>query len=157
MLSSALKFINRTLKEETEMKIANLKVGTRMGIGFAIILVLSVVSTVIGISNLRQVAMATEHMMEMPLVKERLVSDWSVFTTSAIVRTALIVKSTDGSLATTFAEDIDASVKKTSDIQKLLEPLLTSDAEKELYKSIKILREKYQQAKVLAIDRKSVV
>ncbi|SFB24855.1 methyl-accepting chemotaxis protein [Collimonas sp. OK607] len=136
------------------MKIANLKVGTRMGIGFAIVLALSVVSTVIGISNLRQVAMATEQMMEKPLVKERLVSDWGVLTTSAIVRTSFIVKSTDGSLATTFAEDIDASVKKGSELQKTLEPLLTSDAEKELYKSIKVLREKYQQSKVLAMKAK---
>jgi methyl-accepting chemotaxis protein len=146
--------MNRTLTEEIEMKIANLKVGTRMGIGFAIILALSVVSTVIGISNLRQVAMATQQMMEKPLVKERLVSDWGVLTTSAIVRTSLIVKSTDGSLATTFAEDIDASVKKGGELQKTLEPLLISDAEKELFKSIMGLREKYQQAKVLAMKAK---
>lgn len=136
------------------MKIANLRVGTRMGIGFATILALSVVSTVIGISNLHQVAMATQQMTAEPLVKERLVSDWNVLTTSAIVRTSFIVKSADGSLATTFAEDIDTGVKQGSELQKALEPLLTSDAEKEIFKSIKILREKYQNAKVLAMKAK---
>ena len=136
------------------MKIANLKVGTRMGMGFAIILALSVVSTVIGVYNLHQVAMATEQMMAEPLVKERLVSDWSVLTTSAIVRTSFIVKSADESLAKTFAEDIDISVKKGSELQNALEPLLTSDAEKEIFKSIKTLREKYQRDKVLAMKAK---
>jgi methyl-accepting chemotaxis protein len=140
--------------EEIEMKIVNLKVGTRMGIGFAIVLSLSVVSIATGIWNLRQVAMETQRMMESPLAKERIVSDWTVLTNAAIARTSFIVKSTDETLATTFAEDIDASAKKGSEIQNSLEPLLTSDLEKEKYALIKTLREKYQQSKVAAMKAK---
>src|SRR5665647_545380 len=136
------------------MKIANLKVGTRLGIGFAIVLVLSIISTATGIWNMRQVAVATQQMMETPLAKERIVSDWYVLINSAIVRTSFIVKSTDESLATTFAEDIAASTKQGTGIQNSLEPLLASDAEKEMYKGIKTLRAKYQQAKESAMKAK---
>src|SRR5665647_631817 len=136
------------------MKIANLKVGTRLGIGFAIVLALSIISTATGIWNMRQVAVATQQMMETPLAKERIVSDWYVLINSAIVRTSFIVKSTDESLATTFAEDIAASTKKGTGIQNSLEPLLASDAEKEMYKGIKTLRAKYQQAKESAMKAK---
>ena len=136
------------------MKIVNLKVGTRLGIGFAIVLALSVISTAIGIWNMRQVAVATQQMMETPLAKERIVSDWYVLIATAVVRTSFIVKSTDEALATTFAEDIAAGTKKGTGIQNSLEPLLTSDAEKEMYKVIKALRAKYQQAKELAMKAK---
>jgi methyl-accepting chemotaxis protein len=136
------------------MKIVNLKIGTRLGIGFAIVLSLSIILTATGIWNMRQVAVATQQMMEKPLAKERIVADWYVLIDSAVVRTSLIAKSTDESLATTFAEDIDASVKKGTGIQNSLEPLLTSDAEKEMYKVIKTLRAKYQQAKVSVMKAK---
>ena len=136
------------------MKIVNLKIGTRLGIGFAIVLFLAVISTAIGIWNMRQVAVATQQMMEKPLVKERMVSDWYVLINSAIVRTSFIAKSTDETLATTFAEDIDASAKKGAGIQNSLEPLLTSDAEKEMYKAIKTLRAKYQETKFSAMKAK---
>ena len=136
------------------MKIVNLKIGTRLGIGFAIVLALSVISTAIGIWNMRQVAVATQQMMETPLAKERIVSDWYVLIATAVVRTSFIVKSTDEALATTFAEDIAASVKTGTGLQNSLEPLLTSDAEKEMYTVIKALRAKYQQAKESAMKAK---
>jgi methyl-accepting chemotaxis protein len=57
------------------MKIVNLKVSTRLGIRFATVLSLSVISTTIGKWNMRQVAVATQQMMETPLAKERMVAE----------------------------------------------------------------------------------
>jgi methyl-accepting chemotaxis protein len=136
------------------MKMVNLKIGTRLGIGFAIVLSLAVILTVTGIWNMRQVAVATQEMMEKPLAKERMVSDWYVLITAGIVRTSFIVKSADESLAATFAADIDAGAKKGAGIQSALGPLLTSDAEKEMYELIKAFRVKYQQAKTSVMKAK---
>lgn len=58
------------------MKISDLKIATRLGIGFAAVLAISAVITVIGIWKLRQVAQATERMMQQPLAEERIASDW---------------------------------------------------------------------------------
>ncbi|NMM10090.1 MAG: HAMP domain-containing protein, partial [Polaromonas sp.] len=136
------------------MKIVNLKVATRLGIGFAIVLALSSISIGTGIWNMRQIAAATQQMMETPLAKERMASDWYALIVTAVVRTSFIVKSTDETLAKTFADDISASVKTAAEIQNSLDPLLTSDAEKEVIKVIKASRGKYQQAKEAAMKAK---
>src|SRR5476649_999389 len=99
------------------MKLADLKIGTRMAIGFATVLTISAVITVIGIWNLRQVALATEQIMEQPLAKERIAADWYLLITAAIVRTELIVKSTDNTLASTFANDIKSGLEKSAVLQ----------------------------------------
>src|SRR5271165_3639488 len=129
------------------MKLASLRVGTRMGIGFAIVLFIAVVATAIGIWNLRQVAMATQQMLDKPLAKERIVSDWYQLINEGIVRTSVIVKSADDSLGTSFAADIDATAVKATAMQNSLEPMLTSNEEKEAFQEIKTIRSKFLQAK----------
>lgn len=94
------------------MKIENLKVGTRLGIGFAVVLVMAVISTAIAIWNLRQVATATQRMMETPLTKERTVSDWYRNISSAIIRTSFIIESNDNTLSEKFSADIAAGARK---------------------------------------------
>ncbi len=100
---------------------------------------------------MRKVAVATQQMMETPLAKERIVSDWTVLIASAVVRTSFIVKSSDESLSVTFADDITASASKGAALQNSLEPLLSSDEEKQAYKLIRAVRVKYQQAKDAAM------
>ncbi|WP_081768768.1 methyl-accepting chemotaxis protein [Herbaspirillum sp. RV1423] len=134
------------------MKIANLKVGTRLGIGFAIVLALAIVSTAIGIWNMRQVAMATQRMMAAPLAKERTVSDWYFNISAAVIRTSFIIESNDNTLPDKFAADIAAGAKKAAAIQNTFE--LTSDRERAMYAGIKTYREKFQVAKNAAMKAK---
>lgn len=141
-----------TLKKNRDMKIANLKVGTRLGIGFAVVLVLATVSTAIGIWNMRQVAVATQRMMATPLAKERTVSDWYHNISAAVIRTSFIIESEDNSLSAKFAADIAAGAKKASAIQNNFE--LTSDREKAMYEKIKMYREQFQVAKNAAMVAK---
>src|SRR5471030_716122 len=136
---------------DTNMKISDLKIGTRMGIGFAAVLAISAVITVTGILNLRQVALATEQMMKQPLAKERIAADWYLLITAAIVRTELIVKSADNTLAPAFANDIKAGLEKSAALQDSLEPLLTSDEEKQAYRDVTSVRARFVQAKNEAV------
>jgi methyl-accepting chemotaxis protein len=130
------------------------RIGTRLAAAFAIVLLLSVISTSYSLVTARNAAEATRHMTEQPLVKERLVSDWFVLTNSAIVRTSMIAKSTDETLATVFAAPIADSVVKGSAILKQIEPLLSSEAEKSLMKEIVAERARYQGAKVEVMNAK---
>ena len=84
----------------------NVRIGSRLTIGFAIVLVLSILSTGYAMLAARDNASATERMMANPLAKERMMSDWYVMTYSAIVRTSLIARSSDETLSTTFAAAI---------------------------------------------------
>ncbi|MDB5776894.1 MAG: hypothetical protein JWP38_3027 [Herbaspirillum sp.] len=138
------------------MKIINLKIGTRLLLGFAIVLSLSAVSIAAGIWNMHRIADATRQMMEKPLAKERMVSDWYGLTSEAVTMTSFIVKSTDTTLAATFADHIAAGVKQAVAIRSALPPLLSSDLEKQMFNvQIKTVMERYQKAKAAAVKAKS--
>ncbi|MBB3179162.1 methyl-accepting chemotaxis protein [Variovorax sp. Sphag1AA] len=125
----------------------NVRIGTRLAIGFGIVLALTILSSAFSLVTARSNAEATRRMMESPLAKERLISDWYVLTYSAIARTSMIAKTTDETLPVTFADVISDSVKKGSETMAKVEALLVVDAEKAMFKSIVELRAKYQAAK----------
>jgi methyl-accepting chemotaxis protein len=127
--------------------LSNLRIGTRLALAFAIVLGLTVISTGVALVSARSNAEATRLMMQSPLAKERLISDWYVLTYAAIARTSMIARTTDETLPVTFADVIAESVKKGSETMAKVEPLLFTDEEKATYKSIVQLRAKYQSAK----------
>jgi methyl-accepting chemotaxis protein len=130
------------------MALKNLRIGSRLGMGFAAILVLSLAGTGSALYTARTSAAATQQMMELPLAKERLVADWYVMTYSAIARTSMIARSSDDTLATVFAKPIADSVTSATAAVKEVEARLTSEEEKEAFKSVVAKRKKYQDAKV---------
>jgi methyl-accepting chemotaxis protein len=133
---------------------SDIRIGSRLAISFAVVLILSIVSTAYAIMAARETAQATERMMAEPLAKERLMSDWYGNTYAAIARTALIARSTDTTLSSTFAPTISDSVKRTSDLIKKLEPLLVSPEELATMKSIQGQRGAYQTAKDKVMNAK---
>src|SRR3954463_821357 len=114
------------------MALKNLRIGSRLGIGFAAILVLSLAGTASALYTSRNSAVATQELMQQPLAKERLVADWYVMTYSAIARTSMIARSSDNNLSSVFAKPIADSVTKTSGIVKQVEALLSTPEEKTL-------------------------
>jgi len=121
----------------------NMKIGRRLGLGFAMVLAFSILITGIGAWKLNTVAEATGKMMQRPLAKERLISDWSQNINSAVVRTTAVAKSSDASLAPFFAKDAAESGKNTTELIKKIEPLLSSENEKALFAKISEVRKAY--------------
>jgi methyl-accepting chemotaxis protein len=133
---------------------SNIRIGSRLAVGFAIVLLLSIVSTSYSLVTARSATEATKRMTEQPLVKERMVSDWYLMTYSAIARTALIARSTDDTLSTVFAKPIADSVATSTALIKQIEPLMSTDEEKAMLKAIVADRAKYQAAKVEVMNAK---
>ncbi|EJL86479.1 methyl-accepting chemotaxis protein [Herbaspirillum sp. CF444] len=133
-------------------QLSNMRISSRLIFGFAIVLILAIISTSMGLINAKRNAESTRAMMELPLAKERLVADWFVLTYSAIVRTSMIARSSDVNLADTFKEAIAASVVSGSGIIKQIEPRLSSEDEKALFKEIIAARNTYQAAKELVMN-----
>lgn len=127
--------------------LSNVRIGTRLAIGFILVLALSVASTAVALINAKQNAEATRHMMEKPLTKERITSDWYVLIYSAIARTSMIAKSTDETLPVVFADVIADSTKRGTVLLKSVEELITSDEEKKMYQASIDLRKIYQSSK----------
>ena len=134
--------------------LSSLRIGTRLALGFAVVLMLAIVLAAICLFNARSSAAATRAMMDEPLAKERLVADWTVLIYSAVARTELIAKSTDDTLSTTFATTIADSTRRGGELIKQIEALLRSDEERALLKSAMALRTGYQDGKTAVMSAK---
>ena len=127
--------------------LSHTRIGTRLAAAFGIVLLLALVATTVGLMNARSQATATREMMEKPLAKERLVSDWYVLMYSAIARTELIARSKDASLPTVFADVIAASSKRGAELMGKVKELVASDEERVMFDQIVVLRTNYQNLK----------
>ena len=121
----------------------NLTIGTRLAAGFGLVLALMILMTVIGIRHMHTVATATREMMQQPLAKERMISDWYRLIHTSVRRTSAISKSSDPSLGPFFAEETAASTAEVNGLQKKVEPLLESQEEKALFAGMMDNRKRY--------------
>ena len=120
-----------------------MKIGTKIGIGFAIVFFLSFLTAILAIWRLHIVAEETRVMMEKPIAKERMISDWNRYIQIAVRRTAAIAKSSDLSLTGFFKEDIVFTSKGASEMQEAIAPLLTTEKETAIYQEIVENRKNY--------------
>jgi len=121
----------------------NLTIGKRLGLGFALVLSLSLLTVAIVLWQMGSSAAATHEMMEEPIAKERMLSDWYANLSSGVRRTSAIAKSTDATLITYFADDAKQSTEASTAYQKKIEGLLRSDEEKALFEDIGAKRKVY--------------
>jgi methyl-accepting chemotaxis protein len=136
--------------------VANIKIGKRLGLGFALILAMTVVISSVGAWRMNKIADRTKAMMAVPMAKERLITDWYSLNFASIRRTAAIVKSTDPSLGAYFKDDSAASVKKAAELLKQIEPLVdASGPERELFTKILEQRKTYSASRDGAVKAKA--
>jgi len=121
----------------------NVSIGLRLGLGFAVILLFSMIITGISVWRLHDVASATRTMMEEPLAKERYISDWYTRIDSAVRRTIAIARSSDTSLSGYFAEESKVSTASSAVLQKKIAALLKDPQEQAMFAGLLELREVY--------------
>ncbi|OEZ65899.1 methyl-accepting chemotaxis protein II [Janthinobacterium sp. HH103] len=121
----------------------NVSIGVRLGLGFAVILLFSMLITGISVWRLHDVATATRTMMELPLAKERYISDWYSKIDSGVRRTTAIARSSDTTLGAYFAEEAKQSSVVSGELQKKIEALISSPEEKELFRLVSEQRKVY--------------
>ena len=115
----------------------NWKIGTRLGLGFAIVLSFCALISAVGLLSLKQIETNMESMLEKGLVKERLTSEWLEATNINSARTYPLVLTKDDDLKTYLQEAIAAGSKKISGIQSKLDVMLTSPEELSLSQEIR--------------------
>ena len=121
----------------------DVSIGVRLGLGFAGILLFSMLITGISVWRLHNVAADTRIMMEQPLAKERYISDWYSKIDSGIRRTTAIARSSDTTLGAYFAEESKASSVISGELQKKIEALLSTPEEKEIFRQVSEMRKVY--------------
>jgi methyl-accepting chemotaxis protein len=132
-----------------------MKIGHRLTLGFAVVLGLSILTTIICILKLHAVADAAQTMLDEPIRKERLASDWSRNIDVAVNRTSAIVKSSDQRLGAFFAKKAAEITASSAAIVQKLEPLLTEEKEKQAYAKALVVRKEYLASRERAIKLKA--
>jgi methyl-accepting chemotaxis protein len=122
-------------------------VRNQLRLAFAIVIALSFLSTSAAIWRLQVLAADTNELTHRPLAKERLVSSWLLNISMSAKRTAAIARSSDGELATFFANETVEQSKRTSELQKQVGDLLDAPEEKTLYAQIGAARDAYIAAR----------
>ena len=134
--------------------LSDLRIGQRLALGFAIVLALSIFTTTLSLIQLNALADAAQAMLDEPIKKERLASDWSKNTNVSVTRTSAIIKSSDTALVQFFAKGTEETNRSTSEYVKQLEPMLTSEAEKTAYAKAMSVRSTYQESRNRALKLK---
>jgi methyl-accepting chemotaxis protein len=132
----------------------NLNIGKRLAIGFALTLAMAVLIAVAGISRVNSGAASTAQVLAQPLAKERMITEWYTQIFAAVRRTAAIVKSSDSSLNPYFKEDAAQTGKRSTELMKSIEPLITDGDEKALFDKIAEQRKAYSGARDEAMKAK---
>ena len=114
----------------------NLNIGKKIAVVFGVVLVVASATTVIGLWQLDKVTQSTRDLMETPLAKERLVSDWYRTIYGGSRRTIAIAKSADSSLVKFFAADSAQGTREVEELMEKVKPLLNSPQEQQLVKEI---------------------
>jgi methyl-accepting chemotaxis protein len=133
----------------------NLKIGTRLGMGFGLVLILMTLIAMIGIWRLHDAGSATETMIADALVKERLASEWLKENSGNGIRTFSVARSSDADFQTKFQADIDAGSKRISEVQKRFESMINEPAEKALFDKVGGYRKTYIDARNQAFKAKA--
>ena len=133
----------------------HLKISTRLGLCFAMILCLSFIATGFAQWKLRASTNDTRIMMQQPLAKERLIADWYRYIQVAVRRTTAIAKSSDATLAAFFAEDAAATAKGATAMQNQVEALLSDADEKKLFEEIRVQRSAYIAVREQIVSEKA--
>ncbi len=121
----------------------NLKIGVRLGFGFALVLALTALMTAVGVWHLQRVGEETAAMASNTLRKERLAAEWLLATSTNGVRTFAVAKSGDAVSEQLFQAQIAATSKRITEIQKELTGLIDGDAGKQLLVQVAARRSTY--------------
>ena len=113
-----------------------LRTRTRLGLGFVLILLLMLLMAAMEIWKLAEVAQATSDMMNTPLAKERMISDWYSNLNASVNRTTAIAKSSDPGLMTYFAPVSAESARQSLLLEQRIALLLVTAEEKKLFSDI---------------------
>lgn len=121
----------------------NLRIGARLAIGFAVVLILMMSITGIGVWRLQEVGTASEFMVKEALLRERLAEDWVAATTANGVRTVALMKSADADDQKYFQQNINETSKRITEIQKSIDAMKKESAEQALFSIVAEKRTAY--------------
>jgi len=129
------------------MKLANMKVGARLALGFGSTLALLLVVAIGSSTALNTVTNDTDNLVEQQLQTERLVTEWKGSIENNVQRAQAAARLTDPEEQKYFEDGLARAIKRNSEVQKLIVERLVDARAKELYAKAMADRDIYQAAR----------
>ena len=134
------------------MRFVDLRIGTRLGLGFAFIFLLVALMTAVGSYRLRDVKNITLSLAEQQSQAGMDALEWQGLTQSNIVRAMAILKSPDPAGADAFFKnEMSQTTAKISTLQKRIEESELSDQARALLAEIAKVRQDYVSSRAQAL------
>ncbi|HEY0884756.1 MAG TPA: methyl-accepting chemotaxis protein [Ramlibacter sp.] len=133
----------------------NWKIGTRMALGFGVVITLMIVSSVVGTFNFVSIGRASEDLVGRSVPMERVAREWLQGTVANLVRTVAMAKTDDKALETFLQKEIAAASAEISVHQKKLETMIDMPEEKALMAQIAQKRTAYLDARKAIMKAKA--
>ncbi|WP_342620819.1 methyl-accepting chemotaxis protein [Rhodoferax sp. GW822-FHT02A01] len=130
------------------------KVGTRLGLAFCLVLVITVFLAIIGMARLGALKSASHDLVEVQVQRSTLAHQWEASININWVRAVASMRSADAGYVDVLQKEMDATTKSISEIQKKLETLVQDDAGKALMADVAKSREAYRNARAELLKKK---
>jgi methyl-accepting chemotaxis protein len=137
------------------MKFSDVKIGTRLGASFGLLLILMTLLTGVGMWLLKDFRASTDIIMNDAMAKERIASEWHAATELNGTRTALLVASSSAEEEAAISTQIKEFGARIASLQKQLTELVKSDTGKALLADTMVKRVTYTQARAAVLLAKT--
>jgi len=126
------------------MRMSSMKIGTRLGLGFGVLLLLLVVIGTIGMLRLENIHQANRHLVDESMAKHKTAQAWLMGASLNGTLALALVKAADAAAENFFQQKMNAKVKENDALKQSLEAHAITDAEKALFTEVARLRKVYQ-------------
>ena len=132
----------------------NLKIGARLGLGFAIVLALLVALAVTALTRMQSAGDMTDRLVHTSIKNQRNVAEWSKYieVNSAMIETAFVA--TDRAVIQDIAERMKAVSARSTQLQQDIESSLRNEGVKAQFAAVKEVRAGYLEARAALFKAK---
>lgn len=136
------------------MSLNNIRIGVRLGIAFAAVLLITVLIATMGVWRLGTLKAASHDLATVEMDRSALTQKWVSDIKLNWVRTEAALNAVNEAYIAALQKDMDATSKVVSETQARLTPLIQDDKGRELIKTIGTMRELYRGPRAELMKKK---
>ncbi len=137
------------------MHLSSLKVGTRLGCGFGLVLLIMALVAGVGVWRLQDISAVTRSMTTQDSERLRATMQWREAVMQNWIRTRAMLQNADTRLLQDWKAEVDATSARISEAQKKVEGLLRTERGKALFAEVGQRREAYRGPRAQLMARKA--
>jgi methyl-accepting chemotaxis protein len=137
------------------MQTSTLKIGTRLGLAFGAVLLITASIAAMGAWRLGTLKAAAHELATVELERSALSQKWTADINLNWVRTAAALQTTDPAYLVVLQKEMEATSKTIGETQKRIDPLIEDAAGKELVANIGKMRELYRGPRTELLKKKA--